>query len=242
MIAKCNAAGKLVVTATQMLESMTGNPRPTRAEASDVANAVLDGTDVVMLSGETAGGAFPLNAVSTMRRICETAEEVTAYDKLYSTLRGVPQTLAETYCDRAVNKALSSGAKLVVVRTDTGEAPRLIAKYRPPVPILALCSNESIVKQVAMHRGVYSMYVPPQENDVDLALSKAISMGMVGSEDSVVVANIETPPVAVDLVVAGQSGRPAVPMVTTGSWSDGSDDQNRWYGNQNANGGSIRLG
>merc|ERR1719265_2142133 len=197
MIAKCNLAGKLVVTATQMLESMTGNPRPTRAEASDVANAVLDGTDVVMLSGETAGGAFPLNAVSTMRRICETAEEAISYGDLYNQMRmntiascgehGV--SVPESVCSSAVRAVIDTKAKLIIVLTETGSTARLIAKYRPEVPILALSATESAVKQLSLHRGVIALQVASfQGTDSVLksAMETAKSMALVQVGDAVV--------------------------------------------------------
>merc|ERR1712014_517313 len=112
MIAKCNLKGKPVVTATQMLESMVTMPRPTRAEASDVANAVLDGTDCVMLSGETAAGSFPINAVSIMRRICEEAETVLDYNSLYLGLR--MGTLKKFHTMHAVESVCSSAVKATI--------------------------------------------------------------------------------------------------------------------------------
>merc|ERR1711937_821909 len=195
MIAKCNVAGKLVVTATQMLESMTGNPRPTRAEASDVANAVLDGSDVVMLSGETAGGAFPLNAVATMRRICETAEEAIAYPSLFNHMKDSSLaafgrvTVPESVCSAAVASVIDCNATLIIVLTETGQTARLISKYRPSVPILALSAAESSVKQLSLHRGVVALQVASfqgTENVLKSAMETAKSMGLVKVGDTIV--------------------------------------------------------
>jgi pyruvate kinase len=195
MIGKCNLAGKLVVTATQMLESMTGNPRPTRAEASDVANAVLDGSDVVMLSGETAGGNFPLNAVATMRRICEEAEGAINYAMLTSSIRtgvfhytdevGVP----ESVCSSAVKAAGETKANLIIALTETGSTARLISKYRPSVPILALSATESSVKQLVLHRGVLPLQVASfQGTDSVLksAMETAKLMGLCQVGDTII--------------------------------------------------------
>jgi len=193
MIGKCNMAGKFVVTATQMLESMIGAPRPTRAEASDVANAVLDGSDVVMLSGETANGKFPQIAVATMRKICEKAESSIMYRELYQRIRNTDNT-AETnvpqcVCSSAVGASIDCNAKLIIVLTETGSTARMIAKYRPQVPILALCAAPPVVKQLMLIRGVTSLEVASfQGTDIVLksAMEAAKSMGLCVAGDQIV--------------------------------------------------------
>jgi len=163
MIRKCNVAGIPVVTATQMLESMIKAPRPTRAECTDVANAVLDGTDAVMLSGETAGGEYPIEAVETMASICKEAEGAINYDKLYVAMRNTVNLsmnnaaldTPEAIASSAVKTSIDMGAKLIVVLTETGRTPRLVAKYRPSVPILVLTAHGSIARQCqGLLRGV----------------------------------------------------------------------------------------
>merc|ERR1712084_38849 len=195
MIARCNLLGKPVVTATQMLESMTALPRPTRAEASDVANAVLDGSDCVMLSGETAGGKFPIEAVSIMRRICEEAEQVTDYESLYLGLRmGTLQKFnkmdaVESVCSSAVKATIDAGCPLIVVLTETGHTARAIAKYRPKAPILAICASETSIRQLSVVRGVTPMLTASfvgTDSVITKALDKAKALGMVKSGDCIV--------------------------------------------------------
>jgi len=142
MIRKCNMAGKPVVTATQMLDSMITAPRPTRAEATDVANAVLDGTDCVMLSGETAAGAYPVESVQVMAGICEEAEECVdnfalCQSLLHSTMDvNQPMTTIESLASSAVLTATKVHASVIVVLAANGNAARYIAKYRPTQPII----------------------------------------------------------------------------------------------------------
>lgn len=165
MIRECNVKGKTVITATQMLESMIVNPRPTRAECTDVANAVLDGTDCVMLSGETAGGSYPLHAVQMMSQICREAENALCYTGLYSAIREAslqsgPMTTAEAVASSAVKTAMDMGAKMLVVLTESGRTSKLVAKYRPEQPILTLTAAGDTGRQVnGMVRGTLALVV-----------------------------------------------------------------------------------
>lgn len=195
IIAKCNLKGKPVVTATQMLESMIKLPRPTRAEASDVANAVLDGTDCVMLSGETANGDFPVNAVTIMRRVCEEAEEFIDYKSLY--LATVESTMGalghigqvEAVCSSAVKAAVDFGAPLIVALTETGHTAMMLAKYRPQAPILAVSASETTIRQLLCVRGVIPVHTSSftgLDSLISKALVRAKEDGMVKSGDTIV--------------------------------------------------------
>ncbi|KAK9817082.1 hypothetical protein WJX72_009259 [[Myrmecia] bisecta] len=170
MIQKCNQAGKPVITATQMLESMIKNPRPTRAEATDVANAVLDGTDCVMLSGETAAGSFPIQAVQVMVKICRESEASLDYYSLFKAIMKrtpVPMSPLESLASSAVRTAHKVHASLIVVLTRGGSTARLVAKYRPSIPVLTVavpvlttdsltwsCSGEAPARQCLVTRGL----------------------------------------------------------------------------------------
>eukprot|EP01133_Synstelium_polycarpum_P012112 gene12112-14168_t len=165
IVSKCNAAGKPVITATQMLESMIKAPRPTRAECTDVANAVLDGTDCVMLSGETASGDYPIEAVDIMAKICREAELVessTDYHTLFAALKlnsSKPITIAETVASYAVATAIDLKADIIITLTETGLTTRLISKYRPPIPIFSITSWEYTIRHLLATRGVIPILV-----------------------------------------------------------------------------------
>ncbi|KAJ3267383.1 hypothetical protein HK104_005949 [Borealophlyctis nickersoniae] len=193
MIRKCNAAGKPVVTATQMLESMIVNPRPTRAEATDVANAVLDGSDCVMLSGETAKGSFPYLAVDMMSKICREAEIDINYSELYPTLRRqvtLPIGVSEAVASSAVKTSWDVHAALIIVLTQTGNTARAISKYRPIAPVLAVTSSPQAARQCQVLRGIYPLLVDSMtgtEDIVNKAMIWGLKMGMAQKGDPVVV-------------------------------------------------------
>ncbi|KAH7447430.1 hypothetical protein KP509_01G107000 [Ceratopteris richardii] len=190
MIYKCNAAGKPVVTATQMLESMIKSPRPTRAEATDVANAVLDGTDAVMLSGESAAGAYPELAVKTMARICLEAEWSLDYDAIFKEViksTPLPMSPLESLASSAVRTANKVKAALIVVLTRGGTTAKLVAKYRPSVPILTVavpvlttdhltwsCSDESPAKHSLVYRGMIPILAEGSARATDTEFTDAI--------------------------------------------------------------------
>lgn len=165
MIRKCLRAAKPVVTATQMLESMIKNPRPTRAEVSDVANAIYDSTSAVMLSGETAVGQYPIETVSMMRSIIEETEKDFSYqDFFYLQDHKVPNDISTSISLATVETAYSSGAKAIFVFTSRGSTPRQVSRFRPKMPIIALTPNLKTYHQMALFWGVIPADPSPAHN------------------------------------------------------------------------------
>lgn len=154
LITKCRMLGKRVITATEMLESMISNPRPTRAEISDVANAVYDGTSAVMLSGETAAGQYPVEAVAAMARIAEETEQNISYDKRYTVgdfkIRNTLDAISHATCGMACD----IGAKAIVVCSLSGMTARMVSRFRPSVDIIGLTTNARAVYKLSLSWGV----------------------------------------------------------------------------------------
>lgn len=197
MIREANIAGKPVITATQMLESMILNPRPTRAECSDVANAVLDGTDCVMLSGETANGPYFEQAIKVMAGTCCEAEASRNYNALYSAIRA--STLKrfhqlsqmESLASSAVKTAIDVNAALIVVLSESGQTARFIAKFRPGRVIVCLTSNAMVARQVSgIYNGVHSYKLDHMTDDPDLTQeigAEAVGYGIAKPGDLMVI-------------------------------------------------------
>jgi pyruvate kinase len=154
IIEMANGAGKVVITATQMLESMIENPRPTRAEASDVANAILDGTDGIMLSAETASGRFPVEAVETMARIAHYTEEHYGFRAPARVTGGAVSMVARSLARVASTVAEELDCKLIVAFTESGTTARLVSSYRPRAPIAAITYNDDTYRRLALWWGV----------------------------------------------------------------------------------------
>lgn len=157
MIKKCNKKGKPVITATQMLESMTENPTATRAEISDVANAVMDGTDAVMLSGETAIGEYPVKTVEFMSEITREAEKQVKED-IHHTVKQKTNGTSEIICKNVWQSAKESNAKYIVAHTTSGSTARKISKYRPETPIIGFTDRETTERQLKLVWGVTPYY------------------------------------------------------------------------------------
>ena len=191
IIRKANKAAKPVITATQMLDSMIRNPRPTRAETTDVANAIIDGTDCVMLSGETAGGKYPVEAVSTMRNICITTELSDDFkENIYQTNISSSFTTTNAIAKNTCDLAETLDAKAIISCTASGNTSRVISKFKPKTNSIAATTTERVARQLSVVWGVYPIVIQDAiETDelIDRAIFGAINEGFVSEGDITVV-------------------------------------------------------
>lgn len=190
MIRRANELGKPVITATQMLESMVTKPRPTRAEASDVANAIMDGTDAIMLSAESAAGKYPVEAVRTMHTIALRTESALDYSAALERRGARRDTVTEAVCHGTVATAADLGAAAIVSATKSGFTARMVSKYRPACPIIAVTPDESVARKLQLVWGVTTV-VKPESRDTDSLIERAVEgaleTGLVKNGDLVVI-------------------------------------------------------
>lgn len=207
MVAACNAAGKPVIVATQMLESMAKNPRPTRAEVSDVTNAIYDGADCVMLSGETAKGKYPVQVVQTMNEIIASAEHFTKYSFpdinlaarerfIQGQLNREDRSVEASIAKAAVTAAEERDATAILVLSCEGNLPRMIASFRPNMPILSFCPSAKVARQLMCNRGIHPIHIDdlfdvPTTKRAGSAIQYAKQFGMLQEGDNVAVVTLE---------------------------------------------------
>ncbi len=216
MIAKCNAAYKPVITATQMLDSMMRNPRPTRAEVTDVANAVYDGTDAVMLSGETAQGKYPLEALNMMAQIVKKTEEHLEYENILNKNRTYGKNqISNSLGFASVSTAANLNAKCIITPTVSGATARLVSKFRPEVPIMGITPNERTLRKMQLYWGVQpmkSLEFHTTENICAGAIDLLQAKGIVESGD-VVVLTAGVPAPSINSTTAGVSNMMQITVV-----------------------------
>jgi pyruvate kinase len=191
MIEKCNEAGKPVITATQMLDSMMRNPRPTRAEVSDVANAILDGTDAIMLSGESANGDWPVESVQTMAKIAVETEKKLSYETAVSTAKKHTPAISGVISRAACNAANELKAAAIISSTQSGATARRISQCRPDCEIVAITPCEKVAKSLAFSFGVYPIVsdkVETTDEMITKSVEVAVANGFVAKGDTVVIA------------------------------------------------------
>jgi len=191
LISKCYHQGKLVVTATQMLDSMQQNPRPTRAEVSDVANAIYDRTTAIMLSGESAAGKYPLESVKAMSDIASYTEENINFEKRYfENNLNLGEDFLSVICNAAVNASYQVDAKAIICVTNNGQTAFKLSAYRPNCPIIAITVNEKACRQLNLAWNVYPIYAEKKNSTDELfkyAIETALKTNIVKKGDTVVI-------------------------------------------------------
>ncbi len=191
LIDRCNVAGKPVITATQMLDSMIRNPRPTRAEASDIANAIYDGSDAIMLSGETATGKYPVAAVQTMARIAQRTERSLNWEEIsIKRAKTVARTTTEAISHATSATAKSLEAAAIITATKSGSTAQMVSKYRPATPIIAVTPDPDVARRLLLVWGVYPLVSTESKTTdamIDTAVQTALEAGYIKNGDLVVI-------------------------------------------------------